>query len=278
VRRRNHSWVDGVIAALALVLLVTLVVALIAVAFPNSVEQIETRIIVDAPWLGEAVHQVRAAGAAVFGRAREGWEHRFAQPFRRLTGTQEPSVTPTPTPPAPLFPEEQCEECHSGFRERARFSVVYFSHSAHQDHGIDCARCHDASGPGRCRVPPMAGCTECHQETEVSDGCVTCHPPGTVFHGAVLAADREMGMRCETCHSPDRLTEGAREHGVPAFDTDPASCNACHASSFCGRCHPAVHPRSYVAGHVADFQSRAVVHVECYRCHSPAGCARCHTR
>jgi len=261
------------IAVLVLAVLIVGVAVAFTAAYPQAARTLFTEVISGHPSLVVAFGRADALADSISRRAQEGWEYRFVGAYRRLTG--EPSE-PKP-PPRDVFPEESCLQCHPFFRERPLFSVVYFSHLTHAANDLSCGRCHVASGPMRCVPPPMSGCGDCHTETARGGACNTCHPSGRLFHGAALAADREIGMQCVTCHLPRSLTDGAREMGLPEFDDAEETCIACHEQVFCGSCHPSGHPRNYVVVHATEFREGETDLVQCYECHSPTGCANCHT-
>lgn len=275
---RRVGIVEVLAAIMGLIVIMLAIAVVIAWSYPKAAQGVVSRLASGSPWLASATGEAGSISEDVATRAREGWEYRFAGPFARLTG----GVTETDVSTATVdstFPVDECESCHEGFMERVRFSVVYAPHEPHVSGGIGCERCHAASGPTRDTVPAMSGCTECHLQTQLADECKTCHPPGSLFHGAALAGDRETGMECGTCHRPERLVAGARPREVSSFDSSPASCGGCHAESFCDRCHPAAHPAGYSPQHIVDFRERTVTHQECYTCHPSEWCAmRCHVR
>ncbi|MBS3974037.1 MAG: cytochrome c3 family protein [Actinobacteria bacterium] len=249
----------------------------VALAFAISYPQIARTLFVDAvsihPSLAVAVGRIDATSDAIIRRAGEGWEYRFVGTYQRLIG--EPPERDLP--PRDVFPEEGCMQCHPFFRERPLFSVVYFSHDAHAAEGLRCERCHVASGPNRCMPPAMSGCGDCHQEITSGNSCNMCHPYGSLFHGAALAGDREIGMQCNTCHIPTALVDGAKEMGLSDFDESEDSCRACHEPVFCGGCHPSGHPAAYSFRHAVEMRAGEAIAIQCYECHSPAGCANCHS-
>lgn len=274
--RTGGKRTNALVGALALLLALLGVALALVIAYPAASRALFVDAVTVHPSLTVAVGRIDALADAIAERAKEGWEHRFVGAYRALTS--DPQTVTVDEVPEDVFPERECAECHPYFRERPLFSVVYFSHESHAAQGARCDRCHAARGPTRCMPPAMSGCGECHRETSDGASCNMCHPYGSLFHGAALAGDREIGEQCVTCHPPALMTDGAREMGLPAFDTDPDSCRACHETTFCGGCHPSGHTATYARRHAAEMRRAEVTPMTCYECHSPAGCAGCHAR
>jgi len=264
---------NALLGVLVLGVLLLGVALVLVISYPQAARNLFVEAVSIHPSLVVATGRIDAASDAIIRRAEEGWEYRFVGTYQRLVG----DPPERELPPRDAFPEEECLQCHPYFRERPLFSVVYFSHDAHAAEGLRCERCHVASGPARCVPPAMSGCGDCHEEVDRGDSCNMCHPYGSLFHGAALAGDREIGMQCETCHIPAVLTDGAREMGLPDFDEDPDTCQACHEPVFCSQCHPSGHPAAYSRRHAVEMREGEAIPVQCYECHSPAGCANCHS-
>jgi len=276
---REFTVVEAIIALLVLLLVAALALFALAIAYPRAAEDLGARLASGRPWVATTAGDIMTATDRVLVRAQEGWRYRVARPIARYTGRPEPSVEPVVEEPVEEFPVEECEQCHPGFFERPLFSVVFAPHETHEAAEIGCERCHAAEGPERDRVPPMSGCGDCHAETQSMPGCLTCHPYGSLFHGARLAGDREIGMACETCHTEERLVEGARPRPVSDYDPSAEWCALCHETAFCDSCHPAAHPPGYGIGHIPDFKARRAWVPECHDCHLAGWCAmRCHAR
>jgi hypothetical protein len=275
MNEKRFGLIDGVIGGLALLAVVLAVAVLLVHAYPQAADSLTVRAVSGRPWAVDGINYAGELADRVADRARGGWEYRFAGPSRKLAGfvaSVEETVTPHDG-----FPEEECIECHPRFKERPLFAVVYSPHELHGENDVSCDRCHESSGPYRSRAPAMAVCAECHSQTGDCAQCATCHPPGSLFHGAELTGSGELGMQCETCHRPSVLVAGARHRGLATFDAIPGSCDACHEESFCDRCHPATHPAGYGSRHYVDFQLRTTSALECYACHLTGWCAmRCH--
>jgi|GEM_PF-1597637 len=271
-RTRTLYAVAGILGLFALILGVALAMA---IAYPKASRALFAEAVAIHPSLTLAVARVNEIGDALLLRAQEGWEYRFVGTYRSVIGV--PVTVIDEQEPHDTFPEQECLECHPYFRERPLFSVVYFSHESHAPGGSRCTSCHVLDGPLRCVPPKMSGCGECHIEVSDGESCNTCHPYGSLFHGAALAGDREIGTQCVTCHLPARLVDGAREMGLPALDAPQESCRHCHQSAFCGSCHPSGHQRTYARSHAAEMREGETTPTQCYGCHSPRGCVSCHS-
>jgi len=232
----------------------------------------------DRPWLLSSTRILLRATRVLLSRAQDGYEYRIASPLRRLFASNRRSPAQPPKA-AIVFPEDSCRRCHPDYERKPLFSTVYFSHSHPAHKKRPCAHCHEAKGAGRDEIPAMTICAQCHEEArEGSDRCEECHPPGNLFHGAQLAGSRRLGQECGVCHNEKRLRAKARSHKMPTFDPNPASCFRCHEKSFCGRCHPATHARSYRELHARDLRSRRRNQLACWSCHDARWCAAaCHS-
>jgi hypothetical protein len=164
-----------------------------------------------------------------------------------------PSAFPTPT-------DEACLVCHSDLRTVSPKGDLRIPHRAHVSIlKMRCVECHDflvhEKSPEGKHMPTMAACLRCHDGDTASDACSACHTakaaPAThraadwlVVHGGQTA-----GAECEKCHKwatdwcADCHAHRPRSHGADwraAHGRQVArhrGCEACHAGSFCSRCH-----------------------------------------
>ena len=158
-----------------------------------------------------------------------------------------------------------------------------------------CDRCHQATKPsshgpgwlsahGHASIARTERCEMCHTDP---DDCVKCHlvtKPASHDHlwmerhgdVAINLRGRAEG-RCEMCHLDPNFCQSChaveeprnhthlfrtRTHGIQAA-IDRASCQVCHESDFCIRCHEDTPPRS----HGPMWASGPNLH--CAQCHFP---------
>lgn len=265
---------------MVLLLLFTLVAVATVRAYPTAARRILVPLIADNPAVLGYLQDARGATQAVVERAADGYAYRVSGPARRILGSQPTSVAPASESSSTASPvsDADCVSCHPNYAAKVRFSVVYFSHSAHSGTGFSCVRCHDGLGPNRDAVPAMDGCKACHPETGESEGCVTCHPPGNLFHGARQAADRDVGQDCAVCHPNGKPQPRPRSHEMPVFDLDNDTCSRCHDDDFCSSCHPPSHPRGYATQHPAELGVGQRTLAGCWSCHDARWCGtECHS-
>lgn len=268
--------IDVIIGLVALALLLAVIAFVLLYSFPQAASRFGFELQTSNPDAANAAGRVSALTDSILHRASQGYSYRIAPVVDRLTGAH---VTTESAPAMHVvgFPADSCTECHPSWQDRPLFSVVYMPHGEHAAEQITCEACHAESGPGRDSVPLMSGCAECHDEAlDGSKMCDTCHPPGSLFHGAKLSSSRSIGEQCETCHSPRSLAGTARSHDMPVFDNRASACTTCHTTESCGSCHPAAHPGSYENAHFKDLRSGSRLQIQCYSCHDSARCSRCH--
>lgn len=170
-----------------------------------------------------------------------------------LSRSRVPGVFATPT-------DEACLACHSDLRTVSPEGDLKIPHRAHVSIlKLRCVECHhflvhEKSPEGK-HTPPMAGCLKCHDGDKAKNACSACHtakaaPPShsgkdwLVVHGRQPA-----GPECAKCHKwaadwcADCHSQRPRSHGADwrAVHGRAAGrhrgCEACHASTFCIRCH-----------------------------------------
>ena len=169
---------------------------------------------------------------------------------------------------------------------------VSFSHRQHAAVPL-CITCHSQvvhrSVPGKPYLDPttMAYCLRCHDGTQASRACQTCHEAphadrGTctgchtlgswtsTFSHPVPLGDRHKTVACEKCHSK----------ATPAAVGYPAGCVSCHdkqhatvTTVLCAKCHVPTHWKPSTFKHPS---------ADCESCHQRphpdrGTCTRCHT-
>ncbi|MDA3935551.1 MAG: NapC/NirT family cytochrome c [Actinomycetota bacterium] len=155
---------------------------------------------------------------------------------------------------------EACLECHSDLRSVSPKGDLQIPHRAHVTVlEMDCIECHNylvhQESPAGGHAPSMTECLSCHDGDRAKDSCSSCHTekaaPETHATQAWLIdhADSAADPECITCHkwSDDWCVE-CHTHRPVSHGTDwravhglrvqeHRSCEACHESEFCVRCH-----------------------------------------
>lgn len=277
-RPRTALLLEVVAAVLALLVLTVLLAVVVMISYPTAADRLLLPFIVRNPAALTTITTAQNVSAALFDRAAQGYSYRVERPLRRVLGAEpaqdaRPAAVHTDT-----LTDSVCRPCHPEYAEKVRFAKVYFEHGKHSQVDGGCDACHTSHSVDRSPMPTMDGCADCHEETSDSESCVTCHPPGTVFHGAAQAVDRELGEQCVVCHPNGRPESTPRTHAMPTLATDERSCMSCHDADLCATCHPANHPRGYGTRHPADLSARRTTVSECWGCHSARWCtAACHS-
>jgi len=187
-----------------------------------------------------------------------------------------------------------CSECHDAEDvvknaseldnlEPHRAGLV-FSHEAHLDRvKDDCLVCHSSvpqsTTYGQHSPPTMEACTSCHQEQMAKNQCTTCH------ESQRLAGTRPVHF---LSHEGDWV-----QHHKDRARGSAASCNQCHAQSYCADCHnryetlkpstkypdqvtrQLIHRGDFVSRHTIEARGNAA---QCLTCHSVSRCDSCHVQ
>jgi len=164
-----------------------------------------------------------------------------------------PDVFGTPT-------DEACLICHSDLRTVSPEGDLRIPHRAHVSVlKMRCVECHayvvhELSPEGK-HSPPMVGCLRCHDGDKAKNDCSACHtdkdapPTHAAKDWLVVHGSQSVGGDCETCHKwakawcADCHSQRPRSHGKDWRTVhgrrlaEHRSCEACHASAFCVRCH-----------------------------------------
>lgn len=166
---------------------------------------------------------------------------------------------------------DECKTCHQASSPKlgARITSAspIFSHERHLSKAkLQCAACHgdlDAVllSEQTAHLPRMADCMSCHRREHAKQECRTCHLPTDELQPA------------------DHKLDWVHAHGAAANSDE--SCNLCHASDHCLRCHNGdpvfnPHPRNYVSRHGQDAH---LSDLSCSVCHDERDfCNSCHRR
>lgn len=158
---------------------------------------------------------------------------------------------------------EACLVCHSDLRTVSPKGDLQIPHRAHVTVlEMRCVECHaylvhDKSPEGK-HVPPMAACLKCHDGDTAKDDCGACHTakaaPEThrTADWLVVHGQASLGQDCDRCHKwasrwcADCHSQRPKSHGNDwrqvhgARVAEHRNCEACHAGSFCTKCHGTV--------------------------------------
>lgn len=153
-----------------------------------------------------------------------------------------------PLPEAPRGSPTACLDCHYGVEAiRTKAFGVLFDHAPHLlQSPLPCQRCHanplNPAAPQHGRLLLQPGdCQNCHRQRQKASP----HPPGW-----------------------------RQAHGPPAQE-DPPTCQTCHSTAECNRCHglPMPHPANWAVTHS---RTGAYNRSLCNRCHNSQDCRDCH--
>jgi hypothetical protein len=160
-----------------------------------------------------------------------------------------------------------------------------FNHRVHVERKVDCKVCHEDMDEvvlaTRNQLPKMSTCLKCHDGSQASAECKTCHlesAPGRLrlaFASALLR--------------PIQGNPFGMDHG-PRFDVNHGTraklaretCMQCHAMNECQSCHDSlqkplsIHPNDYITIHPVQARSQTT---QCQSCHRMQSfCVACHER
>ncbi len=128
-----------------------------------------------------------------------------------------------------------------------------------------CDTCHSATAHAssirRPREALMEDCTSCHRAEQASTDCVTCHT-------GKAEADRLTAGPWQVTHGPN----WKKMHGLGRLD----SCQTCHDSQYCVRCHqvPMPHGQEFGSTH-GEYAKKSKA--ACLACHkAETFCTSCH--
>ncbi len=114
--------------------------------------------------------------------------------------------------------------------------------------------------------------------------------PWAITHGKTWKGTHGMGnlATCQICHDSKacarcHLVELPHSDDFPAvhgrqFLENPEACDRCHNRSFCRSCHKIQmpHPKGFLKDH--SEQTKKLANELCDNCHVPADCDECHVR
>lgn len=157
-------------------------------------------------------------------------------------------------------PNESCQTCHYANRTASPSGDLKIPHRAHVIVlGLRCVRCHKYAvhfkNPEGTHSPRMATCLVCHDGKKAKNACSTCHkrksfpvshrsPDWLVVHpkmqSKINCKDCHGWVRkwCRQCHEQRPRSHTGRWRALHGFKVAAhRNCEACHAASFCVRCH-----------------------------------------
>lgn len=215
-----------------------------------------------------------------------------------------------------LVGNEQCTACHPvakldvNMRESAEASGsvgVLMSHAEPVEAGMRCVECHGSVGAhisvdAQGGHPTMRLCIDCHDGTQASSRCQTCHvedPARSVRVDPTPVAKTRLAKpadcsgchsveSCDACHGirlphSEEFVKGGHAYQA-AFAQRKRACGSCHEGTWClETCHQGGNWRDPWAtwGHPAEWASRHAREAEstCTNCHSDRfTCDYCHRR
>ncbi len=212
-------------------------------------------------------------------------------------------VAPTGSGPVAGIPNATCLSCHEAVMNGVvTVNGLSIAHSTCSK-GRLCTDCHSATVHGTAvkwaTTPQMNQCLDCHSTTQVNSKCTTCHSGRSVeqrlrtgewavTHGPGWKKTHGMGdlKTCAACHADTycvrchgiKLPHGpdyVRFHPVDAL-TNRQDCAVCHKQAFCDGCHglEMPHPRAFTPAHSSIVKKQG--QELCMRCHVQDDCTNCH--
>lgn len=200
--------------------------------------------------------------------------------------------------------DSSCRSCHDDIDGTMTVAGLRIKHDECAS-GSSCVDCHsDAAhteGVSWPTVYDMDTCLGCHDAAAAYDACDTCHVGSlervrrttgawAVTHGSDWQRTHGMGemTTCRACHAESYCTRchgpGVPHderffgrHGALSLSAD-ARCTECHEQALCDDCHglEMPHPIEFTRGH-ADLVD-GTDDASCKACHADADCVTCHVK
>jgi len=194
-----------------------------------------------------------------------------------------------------------CVQCHpkSEIEKDQVVGNIRVNHKGLREAGYQCITCHaDISHPGtqlevaRVAQNKMPICARCHDGKTLPADCNTCHVGGAPAEEINVPIEGHVsGTQCRGCHESKTFcadchhglamphpTRWNREHGLTVLDRGKAICASCHLKkdpTFCIDCHglQMPHPSGWTSGHGDNALAQPA---KCVKCHGKNSCIKCH--
>ena len=206
--------------------------------------------------------------------------------------------------PALFIPNARCNACHADdLADAGAVGTAYrIDHDSCAPYGA-CTTCHSQtahlSPNTKFNGLDMFDCLSCHNKTNQSVDCGTCHESRlpadrlrtgsfAVTHSAQWQQTHGMGAMsaCSACHDQNRCA-GCHGVGVPhayGFQRvhgsyavqDGSDCQSCHKEYFCSNCHGIEMPHPAGFKQVHSSQVAELGKQNCETCHVQSDCDTCH--
>lgn len=171
-----------------------------------------------------------------------------------------------------FFDYSLCYNCHPEVKTETLRGKIKVSHKEFLNENGNCLYCHQGVAHKingyYYAGPSMNYCLECHDDSQASSECNTCHPGRKK---EVLSLSLEAYGKFH----PDNYLS---IHGAEKTD----KCMICHENNFCSKCHVFIknlnidlpHPSSWIYTHWEKTDKNNIS--ACYACHSKNKCDACH--
>jgi hypothetical protein len=214
-------------------------------------------------------------------------------------------LTPLTGGPSTAVPDANCLKCHAAVMTKevtANGLSILHKQCAK---GRMCVDCHADTAHGRAvkwiTTVNMNTCLDCHNTDRVRAACDTCHVERSqqlrirsgewmVTHNANWEQTHGMGdlNTCAACHA---TTYCQRCHGIPlphgadfirihpaVWRTNRKDCELCHKQRFCDSCHGLrmPHPAAFTPSHSKVVAKQGTT--TCLKCHIQDDCTNCHVK
>lgn len=160
-----------------------------------------------------------------------------------------------------------CLACHEEVETKTVVAKeIRIRHADFLAQGYRCTFCHNTLAHWkvvrRKNLPEMDKCSVCHDGEIAAKDCVTCH---------TTERSKRAGGAEPTVYSITHGEKRLSTHGMGDLKT----CDACHGSEFCVRCHQLElpHPADFPGVHGQKFLEAGA---QCMKCHQKSFCDGCH--
>lgn len=295
--KRSIGFLEIMLAALTLVVVVFLFTLAIAVLSPQATERtlIQVRQTLQS-YLGPSFDVASKTFTGVTDRALDGYDYRIRPVPERVKNVVSGREERRKADEEAAKQEEEFKKClscheHENLFDRTAIDTIFIDHKVHDDEGIGCDRCHANTSHDPPAVPSEQTCLDCHEDQKGRDGfsfavakedqaaeCTFCHAPGSII---------EVVPKEYISHFLDQRSAHTKALGTPHAYTDPSKtdpeklgvCFNCHRPSFCNACHLVFHNTipEWIPNHGPSILRGVYSTRGCWQCHSANWCAtKCH--